>query len=121
MSFAAFVQQYVKPSRWWRRHRTVQITVWPRFLAQALCPHIRKQTIAWDVENKTKTSMCLDCHKHVEETNDCLHGEVQVSMWETEGTELVPRAYRCDHCGVGLEMKELPSGVQIRHLTIGDR
>jgi hypothetical protein len=121
MSFAAFLQQYVKPSRWWRRHRTVQVTIWPRWLAQALCPHVHKQLVMWDVEGKTKTSMCLDCYKHVMEANDCAHGEVKISVWETVGTELVPRAYVCEHCGVELEMKDLPSGVQIRHLTIGDK
>ena len=101
----------------------MQVTVWPRFLAQALCPHIRKQMIMWDVEAKTKTSMCLDCHKHVTEVNDCAHGEVRPSMWETADgqTKLVPRAYRCDNCGVGLEAKDLPSGVMITHLNIETR
>jgi hypothetical protein len=123
MSLAAFLQQYVKPSRWWRRRKTVQVTIWPRFLAQALCPHARKQAIMWDVEAKTKTGMCLDCHKHILERNDCAHGEVQVSVWETANgqSELVPRAYRCEHCGVGLEAKDLPPGARVAHANIGDR
>jgi len=119
MSFAAFVQQYVKPSRWWRRKKTVEITIWPRFLAQYLCPHLNKQMIMWDVEARTKTSMCLDCYKHVMEKNDCAHGEVHGHMYETEGVRLVPRSYLCDHCGVELEQKDLPTDVRIAHISIG--
>jgi hypothetical protein len=118
MSIAAFVQQYIKPSRWWRRHKTVEITIWPRFLAQRLCPHKFKQMIMWDTEEKTKTSMCLDCHKHILERNDCAHGEVHGHMYETEGIRLVPRSYLCDHCGVELEPKDLPTEVRIAHLNI---
>jgi|SRR5271170_3517775 len=118
MSLTAFLQQYVKPTRWWRRKRSIEITLWPRFLAQALCPHIPKQLVAWDVDKKLKISMCLDCHKHVEEINDCFHGEVGVCMVETVGTQLVPRSFRCDHCGVELEMSDLPQGVRIKNMGV---
>lgn len=87
----------------------------------------------WDVEAKTKTSICLDCHKKIEEMNDCAHGEVQVSMRETFGVTRmafcadavffadVPCWYRCEHCGVGLKKKDLPPGVRVTHLTMGDQ
>jgi hypothetical protein len=121
MALAGFLQQYVKPSRWWRRQRTIEITVWPRFLAQRFCPHIPKQLIAWDVAEKTRIHMCLDCHKHVIEVNDCLHSEVRGHMYETEGTKLVPRTFICLHCDVELEPKDLPTGVRIAHLNIEAR
>jgi len=119
MSLSAFLQPYIKPSRWWRRKRSIQVTIWPQFLAQALCPHARKSMIMFDVENRTKTSMCLDCYKHIEETNDCEHGEVRVSVMETVGGQLVPRGFRCEHCSVELEVKDLPRGVRIAHLNMG--
>jgi len=112
MSLTAFLQQYVKPSRWWRRQRTIQITVWPRWLAQVLCPHLYKQLAMWDADSKTKTNLCLDCHKLVEELNDCAHGEVTV--WATNFSQ--PLTYKCEHCGVELEFKNLPKGVRIIHL-----
>lgn len=121
MSLSAFLQAYIKPTRWWRRHKTVQITVWPRWLAQALCPHIKKQTIGWDVEQKTKMSLCLDCHKHLLEVNDCAHGEVSVFVVETVENQLVVRSYRCEHCNVELQPKDLPHGTRIIHLNaLGD-
>jgi hypothetical protein len=121
MGLAAFIQQYVKPSRWWRRQKTIEVVIWPRFLAQWLCPHNYKQMIMFSVEEKTKTSMCLDCHKHVLERNDCAHAEVHGHMYETEGTRLVPRSYVCDHCGVELAQKDLPTGVRVAHLNIEAR
>jgi len=57
MSLTAFLQQYVKPTRWWRRKRSIEITLWPRFLAQALCPHSPKQYFS---EDKT-IWRCDDC------------------------------------------------------------
>src|SRR5260370_1275305 len=116
MSFAGFLQEYVKPSRWWRRQKTVEITIWPRFLAQALCPHGPKRMIMWDVESKLKVSMCLDCHKHIEERNDCAHGEVHGHMYETEGTRLVPRSYLCDHCGVEVAARDEPGALGLVHV-----
>jgi hypothetical protein len=99
-----------------KSHRTIRFTVWPRFLAQARCPHIHKQPIMWDVDSKTKTNMCLDCHKHIEESNDCAHGELSVCVAETLGKQFVPRCYRCELCGVEFEMTDLPKGVRIVHL-----
>jgi hypothetical protein len=119
MSLSAFLQQYVKPSRWWRRHKTIQVTIWPKFLAQILCPHIHKQLVMWDVEKKTKTHMCLDCHKNVEERNDCVHGEVRVHGVETVLNRLVPFSYVCEHCGIELERKDLPSGATVTNLIMG--
>lgn len=120
MSLSAFLQQYIKPSRWWRRRRTIQVTVRPQWLAQALCPHVRKQLIMWSVEDKTKTSLCLDCYKHIEEFNYCVHDEVRVRVLETReitpghrSAQLVPRSYLCEYCGVELEPKDLPHGVRV--------
>ncbi len=100
--------------------RTIRVTVWPRFLAQALCPHIHKQLIMWDVDSKAKTNMCLDCDKHIEESNDCVHGELRVCVVETVGKQFVPRCYRCELCGVEFEMTDLPKGVRIVHLSVND-
>lgn len=103
-----------------RSQRTNQDTVRPGFVVQALCPHIHKQLIMWDVDNKTKTNMCLDCHKHIEEPNDCAHDEVRMCVVETVGKQLVPRCYGCELCGVELEMTDLPKGVRIVHLSVND-
>jgi hypothetical protein len=92
----------------------------PQFLAQALCPHIHKQLIMWDVDSKTKTNICLDCHKHIDESNDCGHDEVRVCVVETVGKQLVPRGYRCENCGAEFEMKDLPKGVRIVHLSVNN-
>src|SRR5271157_5242087 len=123
MSLSAFIQQYIKPTRWWRRQRTLQITIWPKFLAQALCPHLTKQLISWDVEKKTFTRMCLDCHKWIEEANDCAHGEVRIHAVETvnigqgrRSAQLIPRSFLCEHCGVELDAQNLPPGVKVGHL-----
>ena len=118
MSLTAFLQQYVKPTRWWRRRRTIQLTIWPRWIAQALCPHKPKQLIGFDVEARIKTSLCLDCHKHIDEHNDCFHGEVSVCMMETVGTQLIPRSFRCEHCGVELSPVDLPDGVMVKNIGI---
>lgn len=115
MSFSLFVQQYVKPSRWWRRQKSIQITIWPRWIAQAFCPHASKQPMMWDVDKKLIASMCMDCHKHIEQTNDCIHGEVLVHVVETVGRQLLPRTFRCQHCGAELELKHLPHGVRVLH------
>lgn len=126
MSLTAFIQQYIKPSRWWRRQRTIQVTVWPRWLAQILCPHARKQPVMWDAANKTKTDLCLDCYKHIEEVNDCIHGEVRVHAMETinlgnapapfggkKSAQLIPRSFLCEHCGVELALGDLPHDARI--------
>ena len=103
-----------------RSQRTIHVTVRHRFVAQALCPHIHKRLILWDVDNKTKTTMCLDCDKRIEESNDCAHDEVRVCVVETVGKQFVPRCYGCELCGVELEMKDLPKGVRIVHLSVND-
>lgn len=118
MDFSAFMQPYIKPTRWWRRKRSIEITLWPRWLAQRLCPHIKKQLVGFNVAERTKMLMCSDCHKWLLERNDCAHGEVQVAMMETVGGQLVARTFRCDHCGVELDQKDLPHGVQIAHPNI---
>jgi len=46
-------------SRWWRRPRKIQISIWPDWLAQALCPHKAKSF--WS-EDKTVWK-CEDCFK----------------------------------------------------------
>ena|SRR5271157_2834814 len=126
MSLSAFIQQYIKPTRWWRRQRSIQITIWPKFLAQALCPHIRKNMVMWDVAKKLKTSLCLDCYKHIEEINDCEHGEVRVHSVETvnlgqgrRSAQLIPRSFLCGHCGVELQPQDLPDGVRVTPTDIG--
>lgn len=122
MNFQYFVQQYVQPSRWWRRARTIELTIWPRFLAQALCPHLLKQTIMWDVVGKSKTSMCLDCRKHINETNDCAHGEVTVfaSTQDAKTQQPIPVTFQCTKCGVELKYTDMPRGVVVRDLQVGN-
>jgi hypothetical protein len=113
MSLSAFLQAIVAPTRWWRRQRTIQVTIWPKWLAQALCPHLKTQLVMGDVKKKTKTSVCFDCYKHITESNDCVHSEVQVWVVETVGNALIPRTFRCQHCGMALEACDLPPGVVI--------
>jgi len=59
MSFAGFMMAIQPPSRWWRRPRSIQFTLWPSWLAQALCPHTPKTF--WS-EDKT-VWRCEDCYK----------------------------------------------------------
>lgn len=113
MSISAFLQAVCQPSRWWRRQRTIQVTVWPQWLAQWLCPHLKTHLIMWDVQQKTKTVICFDCYKRIEEINDCAHPEVLVHAVETIGKQLLPRSFRCEHCGVELSLQDLPDGVKI--------
>ena len=113
MSLSAFLQAIVAPTRWWRRQRTIEMTVWSKWLAQWLCPHLKTQLVMADVQKKTRTFICFDCYKQMEQVNDCIHGEVQVSVVETIGRSLVPRTFRCQHCGVQLEANDLPAGVVI--------
>jgi hypothetical protein len=113
MSLSPFLQAIVKPTRWWRRQRTIQVTVWPRWLAQALCSHRKTHLISWDVQKKIKTVICFDCYKQMEEVNECAHAEVLVAVVETVGRQLVPRTFRCEHCGVELNLGDLPDGVKI--------
>jgi hypothetical protein len=123
MSLSPFLQAIVQPSRWWRRQRTVEVTLWPRWIAQALCPHLKKHIIRWDASTKTVVSICFDCYKQVEEPNDCAHGEVRTHAYETvnlgRATQLAVRSYKCEHCGLELLPKELPNGVRITHLNAG--
>ena len=113
MSISAFLQAIVAPSRWWRRQRTIQVTIWPKWLAQRLCPHLKTHLIMWDVEKRIKTSVCYDCYKHIQTSNDCTHSEVQVWVVETVGAALIPRTFRCLHCDVMLRACDLPPGVVI--------
>jgi len=111
MDFLELLQQFTKPSRWWRRQKTVQVTVWPRFVAQALCSHPRKQLFV--IGKTNKISRCIDCYKYTEEPNDCFHGEVLESIAKTAagGAYIRVHEYHCEHCGVKLEGEDLPSGV----------
>lgn len=104
---------YVKPSRWWRRARTFQLTVWPSWLAQALCPHTQKNPIMWFPEKKTITYHCVDCHKHIEVVNDCLHGEVEIASSMVIGGKEIPSGYRCLHCGQPLSLLEVNSSTKV--------
>jgi hypothetical protein len=126
MSISAFLQAVCQPTRWWRRHRTIQVTIWPQWLAQRLCPHLKTHTIMWDTEGKTITSICYDCYKHIKTPNPCPHGEVRTHAVETinivpgrRSAQLAVRSYKCEHCGVELEPKDLPVGVKITHLNTG--
>jgi hypothetical protein len=117
MSITGFLQAYVKPSRWWRRQKSIEITVWPRFLAQAFCPHIHKQLVSWDNDKKTRTDMCIDCHKWVTVPNECMHAEVTWASWDTDfkhTNQPTPLDYRCLHCGVLVEARELIPGTKIQ-------
>lgn len=61
MNFAGFLQTIAPPSRWWRRPKHIVISIWPSWLAQALCPHNVKSFFS---EDKT-VWRCEDCHKFV--------------------------------------------------------
>ncbi len=64
MSITGFVQAYFKPSRWWRRRKSIEITVWPQFLAQALCPHDAKVYFGVsDTPEEKNIWRCEDCFK----------------------------------------------------------
>ncbi len=111
---AAFLQTYIKPSRWWRRHKTVELTIWPRFIAQALCPHVHKQPIMWGFpDSKSITFQCVDCHKRIVEVNDCAHKAVTWSSWETIKGMDIPQSFRCENCGASMFTKDLPKDVKI--------
>jgi hypothetical protein len=120
MSFAGFVQQYIKPSRWWRRHKSIEVTIWPRFLAQALCPHIHANPFMWDIENNTRTMQCIDCHKRFTEATNCAHGEVEVSMHELVEGKMIPYTFHCTHCGMPLDKTEVPKGAVITAPNLGN-
>jgi hypothetical protein len=111
--FAGFVQAYIKPSRWWRRHKTIELTIWPRFVAQRLCPHVHKNPVMWSHDLKTVTFQCIDCHKRIEEVNDCAHGEVAWASWENIKGVDIPHSFRCEHCHAPLFNKDLPKDVKI--------
>ena len=118
MSIAAFVQAYIRPSRWWRRGKSIEVTIWPSFLAQALCPHIHQQPIMWDTEHKTVTRQCIDCHKRITVADDCPHSKVVVSAWSDKSgapapSLSVPTVFRCQLCGFGLLHAELPQGALV--------
>lgn len=110
---AGFVQAYIKPSRWWRRGKKIELTVWPRWIAQRLCPHIHKQLVMYSVEEKTRTMQCLDCHDQITENNNCVHPEVSWGSWETIKSTPIPTSFRCEACGVQLFNKDLPKDVNI--------
>jgi hypothetical protein len=59
MSFAGFMMAVPPVSRWWRRPHKIQITLWPDWLAQALCPHNPKTFFSEDKE----VWRCEDCFK----------------------------------------------------------
>lgn len=111
MNLAGFVQTWIKPSRWWRRSRTIQVTIWPKFIAQSLCPHVHKNPIMWGMtgdKQNTVTYLCVDCHKRIKEVNECAHGEVSLSAWEDLNGQKIPHSFRCEHCGQPLAPSQLP-------------
>jgi hypothetical protein len=64
---AGFVERkLVKNSWFWKYHR-ITFTVWPRFLARILCPHLRAEIvgIVRDKGGKFLYSLgcCSDCNK----------------------------------------------------------
>lgn len=59
---------YVKPSKWWRRRKVISITIWPQWIAEALCPHKGGIMICGAFQNRmTGEDMfygrCPDCEK----------------------------------------------------------
>jgi DNA-directed RNA polymerase subunit RPC12/RpoP len=113
MNIAGFVQAYIKPSRWWRRRKSVEVTIWPQFLAQALCPHVASHPIMWDTERKTITYQCIDCHKHITEANPCAHGGVVPHSTDRFAKETIVRSYLCAQCGLELQPSELPKDAKV--------
>lgn len=59
MSLQGLVQIIPAPSRWWRRPHSISITLWPSWLAQALCPHNPKTYFSDDLT----IWRCEDCFK----------------------------------------------------------
>lgn len=50
------------PSRWWRREKTLRITLWPQWLAQRLCWHpVFRPWIG--MEGEDASYRCEDCYK----------------------------------------------------------
>ena len=108
MSITGFVTQYIPPSRWWRRAKSVTINIWPEWLAQALCPHERMTPYMWggmDLDSETGPSTseiwerCEDCHKCIVRENKCKHEHQSVAMYETVNGVDTPVNYSCDDCG----------------------
>jgi hypothetical protein len=64
MSFAGFMRIVPPASRWWRRPRSISITLWPTWLAQALCPHDAKVYFGVsDTPDEKNIWRCEDCFK----------------------------------------------------------
>jgi len=64
-SLQGFLQIIPPASRWWRRGKKIQITLWPDWLAQALCPHNHK-TFFSDFNKVDENQIvwrCEDCFK----------------------------------------------------------
>jgi hypothetical protein len=64
MSLSNFMMSIPPVSRWWRREHKIQITLWPDWLAQALCPHKPKTFFGPSDEPQDKNMWrCEDCFK----------------------------------------------------------
>ena len=57
MNFTGFMQVIPKPTHWWRRPHQIHFSLWPAWLAQALCPH-KVKTYFTDDQWR-----CDDCFK----------------------------------------------------------
>ena len=59
------VTNYISPSKWWRRAHGFQINFWPKWLAQALCPHDQEIMITVGSETGWSMGQCPDCQKFI--------------------------------------------------------
>jgi hypothetical protein len=61
------LETYIPPKNWWRRERKVQVSIWPRWLAQLLCPHEVVGVMAFSSNvgetSGTLHSQCSECYK----------------------------------------------------------
>jgi hypothetical protein len=99
------------PSRWWRRERVIQISYWPRWLAQLLCPHEEKNPYSWAMDGSNRISYnCVDCYKRIVETNTCAHTHIHVNAWirSSANGEDIPKGWKCSSCGMPLS--KVPEG-----------
>lgn len=102
-------QQYIPPTKWWRRQIRIQVTVWPEWLAQLLCPHEHVRPFTWG--EKDITVQCCDCYRRITKPNVCTHPDelLQADAFEYEGPHAlpfedrkeIPVGWHCENCGRG--------------------
>ncbi len=57
------ITAYIPPTKWWRREHSIQVPVWPRWLAQWICPHVTTHVVAWGDTEQENINACSDCYR----------------------------------------------------------